>query len=631
MAALFFGAAIPVSAQDGGNVLLVVNTLSPDSKLIGARYAAARKLPGDNVLAINTQMADEIDRRTFDLEVERPISEWLTRHNAQDRILYIVLTKGIPLRVRGTAGVAGTVASVDSELTLLYRKLLGMSVVPAGRLENPYFRGDRPAAPGAEQPFSHRSHDIYLVTRLDAFSAEDALALIDRGLAPVREGFIVLDQKATVLGNAQGDQWLAEAAARLSSAGLSQQVRLESTSVVASGVKQVLGYYSWGSNDPALKRRRLDVGFVPGALAATFVSTDGRTLREPPPGWNLGSWNDRTSHFAGSPQSLMGDLIREGATGVAGHVAEPFLDGSIRPQILFPAYLSGANLAEAFYQAMPYLSWQTIVVGDPLCAPFRGTRLSSDDLTPGTDPDTDLPRFFSERRVAVLSKYGARPDTAKLMLKAHARLVRGDVSGGREALEAVTKIEPTLNAAHFVLAGLYERDGLFDRAVERYRTMLTTTPDDVRALNNLAYILAVEKNAPQEALALAERAYRLASGRTVSIDLGYAMMVRRGTPLGALPFSEQAFDVRSIFAQIGDTLGWSHFLLGNVTEAERYLHEAAAGAPESAEIQLHLAIFESSRGRPSAASAALQKALSLDPSLEKRADVKELRSTLKQR
>ena len=41
--------------------------------------------------------------------------------------------KGIPLRIRGTGGLNGTVASVDSELTLLYRKLLGVSVAPVGR------------------------------------------------------------------------------------------------------------------------------------------------------------------------------------------------------------------------------------------------------------------------------------------------------------------------------------------------------------------------------------------------------------------------------------------------------------------------------------------------------------------
>jgi len=54
----------------------------------------------------------------------------LTGNFAQDRILYIVLTKGIPLRVNGTSGQDGTIASVDSELTLLYRKLVQGQGIP---------------------------------------------------------------------------------------------------------------------------------------------------------------------------------------------------------------------------------------------------------------------------------------------------------------------------------------------------------------------------------------------------------------------------------------------------------------------------------------------------------------------
>ena len=57
-------------------------------------------------------------------------------------------------------------------------------------------------------------------------------------------------------------------------------------------------------------------------------------------------------------------------TGGPGQVAEPYLDSVIRPDMFFAAYLAGFNLIESFYLAMPHLSWQTVVVGDPLCTPF---------------------------------------------------------------------------------------------------------------------------------------------------------------------------------------------------------------------------------------------------------------------
>ena len=629
VAGVFIFTARSAHAQSGDNVLVVMNRTSAESGEIARRYTEARAIPVNNVLPLTTPVADEIDRRSFDAQIEGPISEWFTRNNAQDRILYIVLTKGIPLRVRGTGGAYGTVASVDSELTLLYRKLLGLSVAPGGRLANPYFAGDAPAE--RTQQFSHRTHDIYLVTRLDGFTVADAIGLIERGRAPARNGEIVLDQRAVLLGNRQGDEWLAETAKRLTAAGFGERVRLESSTAVVSGVKPVIGYASWGSNDPAIKRRRFEFGFVPGALAAMFVSTDARTLQEPPAEWSLGNWQDRRTHYSGSPQSLLGDLIREGVTGATGHVAEPYLDGTTRPHVLFPAYVAGANLAEAFYQATPFLSWQTIVVGDPLCAPFRAASLPAEDAAPALDPDTELPRFFSARRLAILSGYGVKVETAKLLLKAHARLMASDLKGAREALEAVTEIEPGLNAAHFVLGGLYERNGEYDRAIERYRTILKTRQDDVRAMNNLAYILAVVKGELQDALTLADRSYKLATDRNAILDLGYSLVTRRGTPSSALPFAEFAFNVHLVVAQIADTLGWTHHLLGNEAEAEQYLAEAVRDAPGSPEIQLHVAIFEAARGRHTEASAALERALSLDPGLAERREVKELKTRLEKR
>ena len=72
--------------------------------------------------------------------------------------------------------------------------------------------------------------------------------------------------------------------------------------------------------------------------------------------------------FAGSPQSLAADYILEGATGASGHVDEPYLSMTPRPDLLLPAYYRGRNLAESYYLAIPALSWQNIVLGDPLCS-----------------------------------------------------------------------------------------------------------------------------------------------------------------------------------------------------------------------------------------------------------------------
>src|SRR5207253_422655 len=108
-----------------------------------------------------------------------------------------------------------------SELTLVYRRMTGVATVVRGPVENPYFLGTKPVADA--KPFTHRSQDIYLVTRLDGFTVDDVVALIDRGSAPVKTGRIVLDQQDKLF-NRMGEDWLDEAAKRLTAAGQGERV-----------------------------------------------------------------------------------------------------------------------------------------------------------------------------------------------------------------------------------------------------------------------------------------------------------------------------------------------------------------------------------------------------------------------
>jgi len=583
--------APPAFAQSGANVLLVVNEISPDSERIASHYARVRSVPQEQILRVKVEAADEIDRASFTSQIQAPVTIWLQAHAAQDRILYIVLTKGIPLRIKGTSGRSGTGASVDSELTLLYQRLVGLTPAVDGRVANPYFLG---AAPVAEaRPFGREAFGVYLVTRLDGFTVEDVTGLIDRGAAPVPEGHVLLDQRAGT-GAVTGNGWLQQAADVLAEAGFKERVTLETSGAVLSGRTGVLGYYSWGSNDPAITTRRLGLGFVPGAIAASYVSTDGRTFKEPPAGWTIGKWTDRSTFFAGSPQSLAGDVIREGVTGVAAHVEEPFLDASIRPDILFPAYVAGFNLAESFYLAMPYLSWHTVVVGDPLCAPFPRRALQPADIDKGIDPTTELPALFSARRLAVLAR-GTTQEAARAVLRSEARLARDDRAGAQKALEEATALDPKYVAAQLRLAGEYEAQEAYDKAIERYRSVLAVNPDNIIALNNLAYALAIRRGEAAEAIGFAERAMRLSGGRSL---------------------------------EIADTLAWVQHALGRDQEAADILERIVKASPEQAVFRLHAAAVYAALGRLEEASTQLREAVRLDPELEKSDEAKALRAKL---
>lgn len=286
-------------------------------------------------------------------------------------------------------------------------------------------------------------------------------------------------------------------------------------------------------------------------------------------------------------------------TGISGHVAEPFLEATIRPNILFPAYLSGFNLIESYYLAMPYLSWQTVIIGDPLCAPFRTVSLSPGEIDKGLDPDTEFPASFGTRRFRAMSQTafkqaGVHPDTIRWVVRSEARLARQDQAGACQALEQAIARDDRLTSPQLLLASLYEVAQEYDKAIERYRRLVEIQPENAVVLNNLAYALAVRKNNVQEALPLAEKAHELAKNN----------------------------------ANVSDTLGWIYHLTGQDAKAARLLAEAVKSAASNPEAHLHFAVVSAATGDKKAAEIALQRALELDPKLAQSEEVKQLRAKL---
>ncbi len=348
----------PISAQGVAAVLLVVNDASRLSRDIGQYYSMRRGIPLRNICHIRTAEMEGIDRAVYDQEIAGPVGACLTRNRLTEQILYMVTTGGVPLKISGREpeGINGDYASVDSELTLLYLDLKQGKAHPvAGPLLNPFF-GKR------EAKFAHPEIPMYLVTRLQAYDLEGVKAIIDRGLHAANQGKFVIDLKSPE--PQEGDSWLREAANLLPK----DRVIFDDSVKVLYDQTDVIGYASWGSNDANRHRRFLGFHWLPGAVATEFVSTNARTFQKPPENWNISDWKSPKLWFAGAPQTLTADYLLEGATAATGHVYEPYLGLTPHPEYLLPAYYSGRNLAESYYLSIRGLSWQNIVIGDPLCS-----------------------------------------------------------------------------------------------------------------------------------------------------------------------------------------------------------------------------------------------------------------------
>ncbi|MCC6484793.1 MAG: TIGR03790 family protein [Armatimonadetes bacterium] len=314
-------------------VLVIVNDRSPTSRALGQYYASKRGVPASFICHISVNPGEKVSLEDFHSKIRNPIKHYIQKHGLPN-LDFIVTTKGVPLYDnRGF--------SVDSMLTML----------PYGyetQMNNPYF--------GRAQRFRSKDFKFFLVTRLDGYTLADARALVTRSLQSAgKRGTILLDidpAKDKLPGYVELNQDMRTAALRL----LEREVpyKLDSSENFVGGYKNLMGYYSWGSNDAHFNARSYHSNtFLPGAIAETIVSTSARTFTKENHG-----------------QSQIGDLIADGITGVKGYVTEPYGTSMARAQILFDRYTRGFNLAESFYMASPFLCWKDVVIGDPLCSPY---------------------------------------------------------------------------------------------------------------------------------------------------------------------------------------------------------------------------------------------------------------------
>ena len=325
------GSSPCLAAPPEASVLIVANATHPWSVRVAKAYLATRGLPDGQLLTVEVASDAVVPREVYQRAIERPIAVWLRAHKAIDRTTYVVLAPGLPLRIAGTAGRSGNGASVDSELALLYRRLTGAVAPLAGSIPNPYFTD----GPIPDHRFARAKYDVYLVTRLDGRTEQEALGLLTRaGLRP-ETPVVVLDGRPREASGLEA-RWLAQAGPRVQSVRPDARVVADASSEVVKDVAGVTGYFAWGSND--LPQRVPPVSFGAGAIASSFMSSDGRTMTEPPKGWSPGAWDDQARYFAGSPEALAADWLAAGLTGLGSQVAEPYIDGAFRPDVLLEAW-----------------------------------------------------------------------------------------------------------------------------------------------------------------------------------------------------------------------------------------------------------------------------------------------------
>jgi len=368
-------------AHTAQEVLVVYNADSPISTAIAKDYTSRRGV--HQVLSVHCEdSAAKTENETISIEkysrqIEKPVAAYLSKH---PHINFIVLTKGVPIRVRGAStgsrdenkADAPLNASVDSYLAAMdYASNPGTKKIAIhGSGARGYAWLNRYW--NESKPFSHFEFGGYLVTRLDGYTKADAESLVGRAIAAERQqvtGKILLDVqpsfsfkpqevsvqpvavKEDIPDESNYGSWnadLVKAAGELKH--LDVPTLLDQNKDFVGNQKNLLGYFSWGSNDPSFTAQAYrSLHFAPGAICDTAVSTSARTFLPTTGG-----------------QSLIADLIHQGVTGIKGYTDEPLLQAIASPSVALNHYFSGFTLAESFYAASRFVGWEDIVIGDPL-------------------------------------------------------------------------------------------------------------------------------------------------------------------------------------------------------------------------------------------------------------------------
>ena len=374
---LFLTAA---GAQTPDQVVVIANRNVPESIEIAHYYMKERSIPEENLFVADLPARESITRSFYELRLRDPLLQFLRDRGLAEQVKrpeddvgehetswttvkasvrYLVSTYGMPLRVLDSkpflvARAARLIqepglqnsASLESELSLLLHEPYDID----GRVSNPMYESLRAADLGAA------AFRVLVATRLDGPDPAGVRKMIDDALRAESYGLngrAYFDAQAPQTNNyAVGDHWIVEACERFRREGFECALdRNQNVWSAAYPMEDAAVYMGWYSEDVIGPFLRKDFGFAPGALAYHLHSGSAKTLQS------------ATNHW-------VGPLLARGAAASFGAVDEPYLAYTMNLQILADRLCRGEPYGDSCYMAMPALSWQMTVVGDPLYRPF---------------------------------------------------------------------------------------------------------------------------------------------------------------------------------------------------------------------------------------------------------------------
>ncbi len=378
----------------GRSVVVIYNTKIPESRELAEFYAEKRQVPRQQILGLNLSLDEEITRKEFNESIQGPLKTFLEKNRlltfkpapkrsntnqapsgVEATFRYLVLCYGVPVKVRADPSLQESVdlslpehlhqnaASVDSELSVI--PLVGKNSKLTGPLTNPTYAATNTAQLSP-------TNGVIIVARIDGPTAAIARGLVEKSLLAEKDGLwgrAYFDSRGLTEGSyKQGDDMFKKCAVLAQNFGF--DTFLDSAPEVLPAtfpLSDCAIYGGWYSGQYDGPFARSQVEFATGAFAYHLHSSSSKVLRSDHDYW-------------------VGPLLARGATATMGCTEEPFLAGTPDISVFLSRWIFGNfTLGEAALASQAWLSWQVVVLGDPLYRPFaqNGAKLHQRLLSEG--------------------------------------------------------------------------------------------------------------------------------------------------------------------------------------------------------------------------------------------------------
>jgi len=390
------------SAWAGGgpaNVLVLANADDPSAIMVAEHYSAARSLPPGHMCEIVgvDVGALTIDFTDYETHVLAGLDDCLATLPQPEEIDYLVVARGLPYKVNIPDGFSTSLQAM-LQVGHTERAVTGERLAGAGQsnsdgtfyatVRNPFFVGDGPSDL-FEQTNPYDMHytsaaqivstdtqpraftrkqamqwfgwdftgNLFIVSRLDGFDADDAMDLVDRAITA--DGTF---PSAPITCMKAADD--------------ARGARDPECHFVVEALHATSSPGEWIEPFDSTLSGRSFSGFLTGTTSL-HNGIDGNTFVPGAFAGNLTSFGAAPSNFVCSfgicpeseNQTSIARFVRAGATGAHGTTNEP-LNNSFPSAGMFLFQTMGYGMIESAMFTQRYLYWQNIYLGDPLTSPW---------------------------------------------------------------------------------------------------------------------------------------------------------------------------------------------------------------------------------------------------------------------